>query len=233
MIGRLALGGPVLAWVYAALVYVASLILLFGAAVLTATHARVAFIFIFLPGVLLAVLSPFVWSGRRSAMILALVVAAVLELMIVANDPDNWWLFLAMPAVFAVCTVLGFIAPSPGGVAAPASRVADEVFAALVYFAGLLAVFMAPFNHSRHFGWIGVGLYALLVGVVLGGLSVAIWRGRTWAMLAACALALAHWLLLAGIDRSFWLHVPYLAAPAVTAILTVVCIAAAARAKGS
>jgi hypothetical protein len=231
MIDRLSLGGPVLARVYAALVYVASLVLLFGAAVLTATHARVAFIFVFLPGVLLAVLSIFIWSGRRSAMLLALAVATVLELMMVANDPGNWGLFLAMPVVFGVLTVLAFIVPEPSRVAGQASRIADEVYAAVVYFSGLLAAFMAPFNHSRHFGWIGVGLYALSVGAVLGGLSVAIWRGKTWAMLAAFALALAHWLVFAGIDRSFWLNVPHLAAPVVSGILTAVCIAAAARAK--
>src|SRR5258708_22608643 len=54
--------GPVVARVYAALVYVASLALLFAAAVLTSTHAREAFIFVFLPGVLLAVMSRFIWT---------------------------------------------------------------------------------------------------------------------------------------------------------------------------
>jgi hypothetical protein len=42
--------------VYAALVYIASMALLYGAAVLTGTHAREAFIFVFLPAVIFAVL---------------------------------------------------------------------------------------------------------------------------------------------------------------------------------
>jgi hypothetical protein len=232
MIDRVSLGGSVVARVYAALVYLASLVLLFGAALLTATHARAAFIFVFLPGVLLAVLSPLIWAGRRSAMILALLVAVVLELMIVGNDPDNWRLFLVMPTLFAVFTALGLAGAAPHDDAGAASGVADEVYAALVYFSGLLAAFMAPFNHSRHFGWTGVGLYALLVGVVLGGLSVRILRGGRGAMIAAFALALAHWLVLAAIDPSWWLNVPYLAAPTAFGLLTVVCILTAKAKAG-
>jgi hypothetical protein len=227
---RTMLAGPLLARVYAALVYLASLVLVFGAAVLTGTHAREAFIFVFLPGVLLAVLSVFIWSGRRAAMILALAVAIAVELMMIGNDPRNWWQFLAVPVVFGALTVAGFSSPAGRG-GEPTHRVADEVYAAVVYFAGLLAVFMAPFNHSRHFGGTGVALYALLVGAGLGSLSVLIWSGRRWAMIATFALALGHWLLLAGIDPSLWRSLAFIAAPVVSGILTVICIAAGARAK--
>ena len=225
------LAGPLLARLYAALVYVSSLILVFSAAVLTGTHAREAFIFVFLPGVLLAVLSVFIWSGRRAAMILAFAVSAAVEIMMIGNDARNWWQFLAMPVVFGALATAGFIAAPRSGNAA--HRVADEVYAAVVYFAGLLAVFMAPFNHSRHFGGTGVALYALLVGLVLGGLSVFIWRGKFWAMIATFVLSLGHWLVLAGIDPSLWSRVPFIAAPVVSGILTVVCIATGAKAKAT
>src|SRR5712691_3320450 len=116
---RTMLAGPLLARIYAALVYLASLVLVFGAAVLTV----------------------FIWSGRRAAMILALAVAIAVELMMIGNDPRNWWQFLAVPVVFGALTVAGFNSPTGRG-GEPTHRVADEVYAAVVYFAGLLAVFM-------------------------------------------------------------------------------------------
>ena len=222
--------GPIIGRAYAVLSYVASLMLLFGAAVLTSTHARVAFIFVFLPGILLAVLSRFIWTGSRSAMILAFAVAVALELIVVDNSPESWGLFLALPVLFGMLMAAGLAAASPPS-AGVRARIADEVYAAVVYFAGLLAVFMAPFNHSRSFGLPSVALYALLLGLAAGALSVFIWRGRIWAMIAAFALALAHWLALASMDSSLWGSLPNIAAPVVSGILTVVCIASAARTK--
>ena len=226
----MSLRGPVLARLYGALVYVSSLALIFFAAMLTGTHARVAFIYIFLPGVLLAVLSPFIWSGSRSAMLLAFAVAVVVQFLIVGSDPLNWWLFLAMPGVFGALTVVALLATSRSASGGTVHGVADEVFAAVVYFSGVLAVFMAPFNHSRDFGWPGFALYAAVVGLLAGGLSALIWRGTIWAMIATFVLSLLHWLALAWIDSSLWRSVPHIAAPAVSGILTVVCIAAAAKA---
>src|SRR5262249_29058430 len=136
-------GGPAIARVYAALVYVASLALLYGAAVLTGTHAREAFIFVFLPGIIFAVLALFIWTGHRSAMILAFAVAVGLELMMIGNDPASWGQFLALPVVFGVLTAAG-LAAAPSAQVARTARVADEVYAAVVYFAALLTVFMAP-----------------------------------------------------------------------------------------
>src|SRR5467141_530605 len=107
--------GPVVAQVYvakvyAALVYVTSLALLFAAAVLTSTHAREAFIFVFLPGVLLAVLSRFIWTGSRSAMILAFAVSVTLELMIVGSARESWVAFIALPVLFGMLTAFGLAA---------------------------------------------------------------------------------------------------------------------------
>jgi hypothetical protein len=223
--------GTLAARVYAVLSYVTSLVLLFGAAVLTSTHAREAFIFVFLPGVLLAVLSRFIWTGSRSAMILAFAVSVALELMVVDNARESWGLFLALPVLFGMLAAVGLSAASPRTAAGAQPRVADEVYAAVVYFAGLFAVFMAPFNHSRNFGLPGVALYALLLGLVVGALSVFIWRGRIWAMVAAFALSLAHWIALANINPMLWGSLPNLAAPAVSAVLTAVCIALAVRAN--
>jgi hypothetical protein len=222
--------GPLVARVYAALSYATSVVLLFAAAVLTSTHARVAFIFVFLPGILLAVLSRFIWTGSRSAMILACAVAVALELIVVDNAPDSWGLFLALPVLFGLLTVTGLAAPAPPSVGAQA-RVADEVYATIVYFVGLLAAFMAPFNHSRNFGLPAVALYALLLGLLAGALSVFIWRGRIWAMVAAFALSLAHWIVLAAVDPLLWGSLPNLAAPVVSGILTATCVGLTSRAK--
>jgi hypothetical protein len=222
------LAGVLLARIYAALIYLSSMLLMFGAAALTSTHARVAFIFVFIPGVLLAVLAVFVWLGKRAAMILAFAVSLVVELMLVGNDPANWWQLLAMPALFAAFTAGGVILVPKGE--DPPARVADEVYAAMAYFAGLLAVFMAPFNFFRQFGAPGAALYALVVGLTLGGLSVLIWRGRLPAMIAAFVLSLAHWLVLAGlVDPSFWSNIAFIAAPVASGILTVVCFALTSR----
>src|SRR5215468_10584023 len=124
------LAGALLARIYAALIYLSSMLLMFGAAVLTSTHARASFIFVFIPGVLLAALAVFVWSGKRSAMILAFAISVVVELMLVGNDPANWWLLLAMPMLFGVLTAAGLLLPSAGE--KPPGRVADEVYAAMV-----------------------------------------------------------------------------------------------------
>jgi hypothetical protein len=50
-------------------------------------------------------------------------------------------------------------------------------------------------------------------------------------MLLACVLTLAHWLALATLVASFWIDPWYAAAPAVSAILTVLFIANGVRAK--
>jgi hypothetical protein len=212
------------------LVYIASLTLLYGAAVLTSTVAREAFIFVFLPGIIFAVLAVFIWMGHRSAMILALALAVALELMMAAGDPAGWGNFLALPVVLALVGVLGLAAAPPASRGAPA-LVADEVYAALVYFAALLAVFMAPFNHSRQLGLQAVALYALVVGIVLGVLSVCIWRGKIWAMVAAFALSLAYWLALASMNPMLWRSPAFALAPVVSGVLTVICIAMHIRAR--
>src|SRR5205814_222274 len=130
-------GRPVVARAYAALVYIASLVLLYGAAVLTGTHAREAFIFVFLPAVIFAVLALFIWSGHRSAMILAFGLAAGLELMMVLNDPASWAYFLVLPVVFGLLMAVGLAASQPVTSASTGARVMDEVYAAVVYFAAL------------------------------------------------------------------------------------------------
>jgi peptidoglycan/LPS O-acetylase OafA/YrhL len=165
-------------------------------------------------------------------MILTFAASAALQLMSVGNMPESWGYLLPIPVLlFGLLTAFGLAAPVPRRDSGAEPRVADEVYAAVVYFTALLAVFMAPFNHSRQFGLQAVGLYALVLGVVLGALAVLIWRGKTWAMIAAFALSLAHWIALANINPWLWSSPPYLAAPVVSGILTVVCISFAAKAR--
>ena len=212
---------------YAVLAYAASFALVFVAAVLTGTHAREAFIYIFLPGVLLAVLSPFIWRGSRSAMLLAFMVSVVVQLMMLDSDPVNWRLVLPVPVLFGALTVAGVLAAAPPKNGAPAPGVLVEVFAALVYFTGVLAVFMAPFNQSRHLGWPGLALYAVLVGIAAGILSALIWRGSIAAMMTTFGLALLHWVVLGSIDPALWRDVSNIAAAAVSGALAFLCSAGA------
>jgi hypothetical protein len=216
---------PAVGRLFAALAYAASLALVFTAALLTATHARDAFTLLFLPGVLLATLAPCIWAGSRSAMALAVAVAAVLALL-VSGSALNWRPFLPLPLVFGLLAGAVLAArPDRAPERAPPPGAIAEVFAALVYFAGLLAAFMAPFNHVRHFGWPGFALYAALVGVAAGVLSAAIWRGALWAMAAAFGLALAHWIALALVDPAWWRDGPNIAAAAAAGLLTLAFVA--------
>ena len=214
---------------YAALTYASSLALIFLAAMLTGTRARDAFILVFLPGVLLAVLSPLIWRGRRSAMLLALAVAVVVELMIPDGGPLNWRLFLPIPLVFGALAFVGVASTGRAADGGPQPGATVEVFAVLVYFCGILAVFMAPFNHSRNLGWPGVAIYAALVGSVAGGLSASIWWGSIPAMISAAALSLLHWLALAWVDPALWRSAPHILAPAAFGILTLACILSSER----
>jgi hypothetical protein len=163
-------------------------------------------------------------------MILALALAMTLELMMAASDPAGWGNFLALPVVLGLVGVLG-VAASPLASRGTGTRVADEVYAALVYFAALLVVFMAPFNHSRQLGLQTLALYALAAGIVLGALSVCIWRGRIWAMVAAFALSLAYWLALGNMNPIFWRSPAFAVAPVVSGMLTVICAATRIRAR--
>src|SRR5262249_2741718 len=157
--------------------------------------------------------SVFIWSGHRAAMILTFAVAAVLELMLAGNARDDWAPFLPLPLVFGMLTIAGLVVPWQRPNAPTPARGAGAVDATVVYFAALLTAFMAPFNHSRNFGLPVIGLYALVAGLVRGALSVCIWRGKVWAMVAAFALALAHWIVLAALDPLLWQSVPFIAAP--------------------
>jgi len=228
---RLMRCSPVVARVYAALVYLVSLTLLYGAAVLTGTHARDAFIFVFLPGVLFAVLALFIWTASRSAMVIAFAASVALQLAGVGNMPESWGYILPIPVLFGLLTAFGLAAPAPRTSGGGEPQVADEVYAAVVYFTALLAVFMAPFNYGRQLGLQAVGVYALALGVVLGTLAVLIWRGRIWAMIAAFALSVAHWIVLATINPALWRSPPNLSAVALSGILTLLCVAAYVRKK--
>src|SRR5206468_10804827 len=125
--------------------------------------------------VLLAMLATFIWSGSRSAMLLAFMVSAVVENMILGGSPLNWRLVLPLPIVFGTLTTVAIASPLSSVPRGAAPGVMVEGFAVLVYFSAILAVFMAPFSHGRHFGWPGVALYAALIGLVGAGLSAMIW----------------------------------------------------------
>lgn len=211
---------------YGAIAYAASLALILLAAMLTATRARDAFIFIFLPGILLAVLAPFIWSGSRSAMLLALAVSVVLQIMVAGGGNLDWRLFLPMPAAFAALTIAA-LASAKRSVEPAAGGVLAEVFATVVYFSGVLAVFMAPFNYSRLLGWPGLVLYAALVGLVAAALGALIWRGSIWAMVATFALSLLHLVVLGQLDPALWRNVPNIAAAAASGLLAILGVAAA------
>ena len=73
--------------------------------------------------------------------------------------------------------------------------------------------------------------YVLLFALVVGIMCIPIWRTRLWAMVAALALALIHWLSLASLNESFWTNPWYVGAPVVFGALTVLYLLAVSRAK--
>ncbi len=214
--------------IYAALGYLTGLFLLLAAAIINGTHLGDAFIFLFVPGALFAALSPFIWMGRRWAMILGVVVAATLELMVLVDSAQHWWLLLILPVVFGALTIV-YLAAVPAGV--DEVRLTDQVYAGAVYVYGVLLVLMVPYNHSPRLGVAGMIAYVMVSGAMLGGLSVAVALGRRWAMLAVTGLAVCHWLLFYWLTTDVIRSLPYLAAAVASLILTAVCLATRARAR--
>src|SRR4051812_113796 len=97
MQARIPVEDRTIARAFAVVTYAFSLLLAFFAGMLTGTPAAGAAPFVFLPGVGLALLSPFIWFGARWAMALVFLVAVALELTTVANSPGEWWLFVIVP----------------------------------------------------------------------------------------------------------------------------------------
>jgi hypothetical protein len=64
----------------------------------------------------------------------------------------------------------------------------------------------------------------VLAGATYGALSVFVWRGKIWAMIAVLVLTLAQWITLATLDPSFWRDPTFFAAPIVSAALTLACV---------
>jgi hypothetical protein len=83
--------------------YAFSLVLAFFAGSLLHTHAALWAPFVFIPGVGLAVLSPFIWFGAHWAMFLALLIGVAL----LGVHP---WFFLIIPVTLGMLTLVHAIA---------------------------------------------------------------------------------------------------------------------------
>src|SRR5262245_17058825 len=125
---RIALGVRKIARTFAVVAYALSLLLAFLAGTLSTTHAAGAAPYVFFPGLGLAVLSPFVWFGARWAMILAFLIGAGLELVMIAISPGEWWLFLALPVVFGMLTLMHALASAGDSQPASQAGIVDKVF---------------------------------------------------------------------------------------------------------
>ena len=225
MKGRVPLSRRSVARAYAVFAYACALFLVWNASMLGDTHAAAWSVFIFLPGVVFAALSPSIWSGARWAMIVAFLVFAVLGIAFTVNSPSDWWVVLVFPLVCGAFT-LAHIAAEPTGddLPAPPARVADQVYAALTYMYGILIAVIAPYDAHDLPGPPILSGWGLMSGLVLGALSVFIWRGKVWAMALACLLTLAQWLLLVSLNPAFWTSGVYYAGPAMSVLLTLTCV---------
>jgi hypothetical protein len=188
---------------------------------------------VYLPalGVIFAILSIFIWRGRRWAMIAAFVVALLLALLMADHvvTQRRWW-GVWFPAVFGLLAVAALATRSRSvNGSGQGGNVAAEIYAAIVYLYSLVAVFLAPSVNLGAAGPRGGVVYLLLSGLIFGVLSVFIWHGRTWAMIAAFLLSLLLWLALASFHPAFWSDVAYWAAPVAFAVLTLLAIATAGR----
>jgi hypothetical protein len=223
--GVIPLSRRTVARAYAVVAYACGVFLVWTASMLGDTHAAAWSIFVFLPGVVFAALSPSIWSGARWAMIVAFLVVAVLDIALTVNAPGDWWVVLVFPVVCGAFTLAHIAAePTSDDSPMPPARVADEVYAALAYMYGILLAAIAPYDAYKLPGPPILSGWAFISGLVLGALSVFIWRGKVWAMAFACLLTLAQWLVLASLEPMFWTNGVYYAGPAVSALLTLTCV---------
>jgi hypothetical protein len=234
-IGHIAVAG------YAAVSYLSSLVLIVFAAVLRHTHAAGAAGVPLVAGGLFGLLAPFIWRGSRWAPIGTFAISLVAALIMISEAPTDWWLAVPFPSVFGLLTLVVMITYSSSNDAVRSSNVIANAHAGLIYLYSFVAVFLWPDSVTT----VRMGVdpwgytnpryvpFAALFGFVLGALSIPIWRGRLWAMLLACGLTLAHWLALATLVPAFWTDPWYAAAPAVSAILTVLFIGRSVRAKAA
>jgi hypothetical protein len=208
---------------FAVVTYAFSLLLAFFAGALSDTHAVGLAPHVLIPGLGLAVLSPFVWFGARWAMILVFLIGVALESAVGIASGD-WWFFLAFPVVLGMLTLLHAMArPSDSRPTSQAAAI-NKVHAGLVYAYSFAAALAAPIYHTYRLGAPIVSSYGLFLGIALGAMSYFIWRGASWAMIVVCALVTMQWLVLGSLDSAFWANSVYSAPPLVFALLTVASI---------
>ena len=245
--------GNAVAWVtarsYAAVVYLSCLILYFFAATfLLLTHAPGAAGVPLLVGACYAALAPLIWSGHRSAMVVAFAMSIAAVAIVTSESSADWWLGLPFVVIFGAFTAVSIaagirpvapVAPSGAPGAKAIAKVIAEVYAAAVYVYGFVIVVLwwdslrgtriDPWDYAdpRRF------LYVLSFALVVSLLCIPIWRARVWAMIAALALGLIHLYSLATLNVWFWTEPWYVGAPVVFGTLTVLYLIAAAigRAK--
>jgi hypothetical protein len=208
---------------FAVVSYAFSLLLAFLAGAVLDTHAVGLAPHLFIPGVGLAVLSPFIWFGARWAMILVFVIAMALELAIVIASGE-WWFFLAVPVVLGMLTLMHVMARVSDSQPTSQAGAINKFHAGLVYAYSFAAALAAPIYHTNRLGAPISASYALFLGVTLGAMSYFIWRGASWAMIAVCALVTMQWLVLGSLDSTFWASGVYGAPPIVFALLTIASI---------
>jgi len=226
---------------YAAVSYLSSLFLMYVAGALRGTHAAGAAVIPLLAGSLFGAFAPFIWRGRKWALIGTFAVSLIALLTVLNQSPADTWYAAPFPVVFGLLTALAMIMDSPTPTTTRNADLISTACAALVYLYSFVAVFLWPdsVTHVR----LGVDPWGytqphrahniVLFGFILGALSIPIWRGRLWAMLLACWLALAHWLALAILVASFWLDPWYAAVPVLSALLTVLFLARSVRARAA
>jgi len=220
--GLLPISRRTVARAYAVFAYACGAFLAWAAAMVGETHAAVWSVFILLPGVVFAALSPSIWSGERWAMIVAFLVVAVLDIATTVNEPGDWWVVLVFPLVCGAFTLAHIAAQPSDDPPMPPARVADQVYAALAYIYGIVIALVAPYDQLP--GPPMMSVWALMSGLTLGALSFFIWRGNVWAMAVACLLTLAQWLALASLEPAFWTSGVYYAGPALSVLLTLTCV---------
>jgi hypothetical protein len=224
-------GGLAAALVYAAVACLFGLTMIFVGVAIGQTHAAGAAGFWIVPGLAVAALAPFVAHARRWAMVAAVLVPGALALLYLYHAPEHWQVALPVPAVFALLAVAAFLL---GAGSAPQSvphgaGVAAEVFAAAAFLGGLVAVLLLPVPAEP--GGRAIGVDVPVLGLVFAGLSVLVWRGSRWAMIALVVLALAL-AFLAGRHDFALRRAIGMAYPALFGVLAMAALAAGAHRAG-
>jgi hypothetical protein len=209
---------------YGAVAYLCGLALIFFASALTHTHAAGAAAVVLPPGAILTLLAAPIFAVHRWAMLTAAASVVGFAILIGIDDPSARPVCATVAGVFVLLTIVGVAFGSHVRAAGPGGTVITRLHAAAVCLYGGFIAWIGPQAYTYHLGAPHVSSWVLAAGAIYGALSVFVWRGHVWAMIAVFVLTFVQWVALASLDPTFWRDANFFVPPIVSAALTLVCV---------